>query len=49
MKSKEELLSEETRAAADLASRFLQWGVTLMISIQTALFFCPPRDSQWLY
>jgi hypothetical protein len=39
MKSKEELLSEETRAAAESASRFLQWGVTLMISIQTALFF----------
>lgn len=39
MKSKEELLSEETRAAADTASRFLQWGVTLMISVQTALFF----------
>jgi hypothetical protein len=39
MKSKEELLSEETRAAADASSRFLQWGVTLMISVQTALFF----------
>lgn len=39
MKSKEELLSEEVRAAGDVASRFLQWGVTLMISVQTALFF----------
>jgi len=39
MKSKEELLSKEVRAAANLASKFLQWGVTLMISLQTALFF----------
>jgi hypothetical protein len=39
MKSKEELLSEETRAAGDTALRLLQWGITLMISIQTALFF----------
>lgn len=38
-KSKEELLSEETRAAAENAVRMLQWGVTLMISLQTALFF----------
>lgn len=38
-KSKEELLSEETRAAADNALRMLQWGVTLMVSLQTALFF----------
>jgi hypothetical protein len=38
-KSKEELLSEEVHAAAEMSSRFLQWGVTLMISIQTALFF----------
>src|SRR5579871_948875 len=38
-KSKEELLSEEVRAFSDLSSRNLQWGVTLMISLQTALFF----------
>jgi hypothetical protein len=38
-KSREELLSEETRAAADCSSRFLQWGVTLMVSLQTALYF----------
>ena len=39
MKSKEELLSEEVRAAADMGSKTLQWGVTLMISIQTVIFF----------
>jgi hypothetical protein len=39
MKSREELLSEEVRAYADMASKMLQWGVTLMISVQTALFF----------
>jgi hypothetical protein len=38
-KSREELLSEETRAAAENASHFLQWGVTLMVSLQTALYF----------
>lgn len=38
-KSREELLSEETRAAAEGATRMLQWGVTLMVSLQTALFF----------
>jgi len=30
---------EEVRAAMDVGSRNLQWGVTLMISVQTALFF----------
>ncbi|HEV2619255.1 MAG TPA: hypothetical protein VGU23_04885 [Acidobacteriaceae bacterium] len=39
MKSTEELLSEEVRAAADMGSRTLQWGVTLMISVQTIIFF----------
>ena len=39
MKSKEELLSEEARADGDAALRLLQWGITLMISVQTALFF----------
>lgn len=39
MKTKEELLSEEVRSAMDMGSRLLQWGVTLMISVQTALFF----------
>jgi hypothetical protein len=39
MKSKEELLTEEVRSAAQLSSSYLQWGVTLMISVQTALFF----------
>ncbi|MGA2433925.1 MAG: hypothetical protein ABSG25_01430 [Bryobacteraceae bacterium] len=38
-KCKEELLAEEVRSAMDLATRTLQWGVTLMISLQTALFF----------
>ena len=39
MKSKEELLSEEVRAASELGSKTLQWGVTLMISVQTVIFF----------
>ena len=38
-KSKEEFLSEELRAVADFATRHFQWGVTLLISVQTALFF----------
>jgi len=38
-KSKEELLSEETRAAADNGQKLLQWGVTVMISLQTAIYF----------
>ena len=39
MKSKEELLSEEARAAGDISLRTIQWGVTLMVSLLTALFF----------
>jgi hypothetical protein len=39
MKSKEELLSEEVRAASEMGSKTLQWGVTLMISVQTVIFF----------
>ena len=38
-KSKEELLSREVWQASRTASAYLQWGVTLMISVQTALFF----------
>jgi hypothetical protein len=39
MKTQEELLSEEVRAAADVSSRMVQWGVTLMVSLQAAIFF----------
>jgi hypothetical protein len=38
-KSKEELLAEELRAVTDFATRHFQWGVTLLISVQAALFF----------
>lgn len=38
-KSKEELLREELRAVADVLMKLLQWGITLMVSLETALFF----------
>jgi hypothetical protein len=38
-KSKEELLSDEVRAATTSMMTILQWGVTVMVSFQTALFF----------
>jgi hypothetical protein len=38
-KSKEELLSEEVRTAADLTVKVQQWGVTLMVTLQTSPFF----------
>lgn len=37
--SKEELLSEEVRAATTSMMNILQWGLTVMVSFQTALFF----------
>ncbi len=38
-KSKEELLREEVRFYMDLVQKMMQWGITLMVSLQTALFF----------
>jgi hypothetical protein len=38
-KSKEELLSEEVRTATTSLHTVLQWGLTVMVSFQTALFF----------
>lgn len=38
-KSIEEILREEVRFYAKMGQRNMQWGVTLMISLQTALFF----------
>jgi hypothetical protein len=38
-KSKEELLREETRFWMDILTKQMQWGLTLMVTIQTALVF----------
>jgi hypothetical protein len=38
-KSKEEMLREEVRFYLDEMVKLMQWGVTLMVSMQTALFF----------
>ena len=38
-KSKEELLREEIRASQDLLFRLIQWAITVMVSVQTALYF----------
>src|ERR1700733_14184083 len=38
-KSKEELLREEVRFYAELQQKYVQWALTLMISLETAIFF----------
>jgi hypothetical protein len=38
-KPKEELLREEVRFYADMQQKYMQWGLTLMVSLQTAIFF----------
>jgi hypothetical protein len=38
-KSKEELLREETRFWMDTLLKQMQWGLTLMVSLETALIF----------
>src|ERR1035437_9212384 len=38
-KPKEELLREEVRFWMDSMQKMMQWGVTLLIGLQTALFF----------
>jgi hypothetical protein len=38
-KSKEEMLREEVRFYVDIMQRMMQWGLTLLVSLQTALFF----------
>ena len=38
-KSKEELLCEEVRFWADMQQKYMQWALTVMISLQTAIFF----------
>jgi hypothetical protein len=38
-KSKEEMLREEVRFWADLQQKYMQWALTVMISLQTAIFF----------
>ncbi len=39
MKSKEEMLREEVRAALDLLFRLNQWAITVILSLQTAIYF----------
>jgi len=36
---KEKYLREEIRALRESTIRIMQWGVTLLVSLQTALFF----------
>jgi len=38
-KPKEELLREEVRFYADQQGKYMQWGLTIMASLQTAIFF----------
>jgi hypothetical protein len=38
-KSKEEMLRDEVRFYADMMQKYLQWGLTVMVSLQTAMFF----------
>jgi hypothetical protein len=38
-KPKEELLREEVRFYADMQQKYMQWGVTVLVSLQTAIFF----------
>jgi len=38
-KSKEELLRDEVHFYADMNQKYVQWGLTVMVSIQTAIFF----------
>ena len=39
MKSKEEIIREEIRALREIMLKLLQWGVTLLASMQAAFFF----------
>lgn len=39
MKSKEEVLRDEIRSLRDLLFRIIQWGVSVLVAVQTALFF----------
>jgi hypothetical protein len=38
-KPKEELLREEVRFYADMQQKYMQWGFTVLVSLQTAIFF----------
>lgn len=38
-KSKEEMLRDEVRFYADLMQKYMQWGLTVMVTLQTAIFF----------
>ena len=38
-KSKEEMLRDEVRFWVDQMQKYMQWGLTMMISLQTAIFF----------
>jgi hypothetical protein len=39
LREKEAILWEELRGLRDISLRLLQWGVTALASLQTALFF----------
>jgi hypothetical protein len=38
-KSKEEILRDEVHFYSDMNQKYVQWGLTVMVSIQTAIFF----------
>lgn len=38
-KSKEEILRDEVHFYADMGQKYVQWGLTVMVSIETAIFF----------
>ena len=39
MKSPEELIREEIQSLRDLMLRLIQWGVSILVALQTALYF----------
>lgn len=38
-RTKEQMLREEVRFYADSIQKYLQWGLTVMVTLQTAIFF----------
>jgi hypothetical protein len=38
-KSKEQMLREEVRFYVDIVQKYMQWGLTLLVTLQTAIFF----------
>src|SRR4051794_32041848 len=47
-KSTEEILREEIRALRDVGLRVCEWGITLLASIETALWFVRQEVRTWM-